>query len=149
AVGGAGGGSGGERGAPGGAQIAQAARPGGAWSSSYGSGKGLSEEGAYVGSVMEELEKWSQERFTPRAGELTYGSYAERADTDVVDPELLGLPYDPCYTPGPPPTGVPCPGPFTMAPVHVPLDVMVLERRPHDIAYSQRSARKVISTNGL
>jgi ribosomal protein S12 methylthiotransferase accessory factor len=139
----------GELGDLGGVQIAQAARPGGAWSSSYGSGKGLSEEGAYVGSVMEELEKWSQERFTPRAGELTYGSYAERADTDVVDPELLGLPYDTCYTPDLPLTWLRCLDAFTMAPVHVPLDVMVLERRPHDIAYSQRSARKVISTNGL
>jgi ribosomal protein S12 methylthiotransferase accessory factor len=140
----------GELGDLGGIQIAQASRPGGAWSSTYGSGKGLTEDGAYVGSVMEELEKWAQERFAPREEDLAHFSYEERASApDVVDPSSLALPYDTCYTPDLNLPWLRCLDALTMAPVYVPLDVMQLDRRIHDICYSNRGARKVFATNGL
>jgi len=140
----------GELGDLGGIQIAQASRPGGAWSSTYGSGKGLTEDGAYVGSIMEELEKWAQEKFSPRPEDLTHFSYAERAnDPCVVDPSSLALPYDTCYTPDLNLPWLRCLDALTMAPVLVPLDVMQLDRRMHDICYSKRGARKVFATNGL
>ncbi|AEW99772.1 YcaO-like family protein [Streptantibioticus cattleyicolor] len=138
----------GELGDIGGIQIAQAARPDGCWSSTYGSGKGLTEDGAHIGSVMEELEKWAQEQWVPCAGDLVEGSYRELTG-DAVDPTSLALPYDTGYTPGSPLTWVRCPDVLTGRTVLVPLDLLRLERGPHDICFSPRGARKVIATNGL
>ncbi|MFI8766495.1 YcaO-like family protein [Streptomyces sp. NPDC053792] len=138
----------GELGDVGGVQIAQAARPDGRWSSTYGSGKGLTEDGAYVGSVMEELEKWAQERWLPRAVDLVEGSYRKLAG-DAVDPAALALPYDSGYTPDLPLSWVRCPDLLTGRTVLVPLDLLRLERGRNDICFSPRGARKVIATNGL
>ncbi|WP_436786032.1 YcaO-like family protein [Yinghuangia sp. YIM S10712] len=138
----------GELGDIGGVHIAQAARPDGAWSSTYGSGKGLTEDGAHVGSVMEELEKWAQERWVPRADDLVEGSYRELAG-DAVDPVDLALPYDSVYTPDLPMTWVRCPDILTGRAVLVPLDLLRLECGPRDVCFSRRGARKVIATNGL
>ncbi|MDV9187864.1 YcaO-like family protein [Streptomyces sp. SR27] len=138
----------GELGDIGGVQIAQAARPDGRWSSTYGSGKGLTEDGAYVGSVMEELEKWAQERWVPRADDLVEASYRELG-AEAVDPAGLALPYDSGYTPELPLTWVRCPDLLTARTVLVPLDLLRLERGRGDICFSPRGARKVIATNGL
>ncbi|MFC9595406.1 YcaO-like family protein [Streptomyces sp. NPDC056944] len=138
----------GELGNIGGVQIAQAARPDGRWSSTYGSGKGLTEDGAYVGSVMEELEKYAQEHWVPPAGSLVHGSYREVAG-DAVDPADLSLPYDSAYTSDLPLDWVRCPDLLTGRTVLVPLDLLRLERGRNDICFSPRGARKVLATNGL
>ena len=75
-----------------GIHVSQVARPDGVWSSSYGSGKSETKEGAVIGGVMEETEKWAQERFT---GDPLTISYAKlRANENTLDPKLLDLPYD-------------------------------------------------------
>jgi transposase len=60
-----------------GVHVSQVARPDGAWSSSYGSGKSDTKEGAVIGGVMEETEKWAQE-----------DSYSDTGRPSI-DPELL------------------------------------------------------------
>ncbi|WP_242909925.1 YcaO-like family protein [Actinomadura terrae] len=132
----------------GGVQIAQAARPDGCWSSTYGSGKSLSEDGAHVGSVMEELEKWAQEQWVPRAADLVQAPYRDVAG-DAVDPAALALPYDSSYAPDRPLTWTRCPDVLSGRTVLVPLDLLRMERGPRDICFSPRGARKVIATNGL
>src|SRR5207237_9830414 len=81
---------------------AQAFRPDGEWSSTVGSGKSESAAGARVGAVMEEVEKWAQERF-PRPGapaELV-ASFAslKRRGRRAIDPATLDLPWDTGWRP--------------------------------------------------
>lgn len=140
----------GELGELGGVQIAQAARPGNGWSSSYGSGKSLSKQGAIVGSIMEETEKWAQEQFRPDEDRLLSGSYAAlRGRGRFVDPATLDLPYDSIYHPDMPLHWYEC---FDLASgeeIHLPVDVLLMRRRKHDICFTQRGARKHLATNGL
>jgi ribosomal protein S12 methylthiotransferase accessory factor len=135
----------------GGVQVAQAARPDNAWSSSYGSGKALTREGAVVGSIMEETEKWAQEQFRPGDDRLRFGSFAQLAADDiaVVDPGSLDLPYDSVYRPDLPLAWYPCTDLGSGREVLVPLDVLRMARGKHDICYTQRGARKHLATNGL
>lgn len=131
-------------------QIAQAARPGGAWSSSYGSGKSCSRDGAIVGSIMEEVEKWTQERFVLRDDETVRGSFPELGcNSRVVDPAYLDLPYDSPYHPELQLDWVQCADLLNGGGVYIPADVVQLQRRKADIAYSKRAARKTLATNGL
>ena len=140
----------GELGDLGGVQIAQAARPGGAWSSSYGSGKSLTPTGAVVGSIMEETEKWAQEQFRPDDGDLVAGSSAGLDETvDRVSPADLDLPYDSGYHPDLVLHWYPCVDLIGGGTVLVPVDALVTERRPHDICFTARGARKHLATNGL
>ena len=139
----------GELGDLGGIHIAQAARPGNAWSSSYGSGKSRSKAGAVVGSVMEECEKWAQEQFAPTEPMLS-GSYAMLRETaPVVDPASLDLPYDTVYTPQAPLAWCCIAELMSATPAYVPVDVLDIRRRKHDICYTARGARKHLATNGL
>src|SRR5882672_4204789 len=71
-----------------GVHISQAARPDGAWSSSYGSGKSDTKEGAVIGGIMEEVEKWAQERYK---GEPIWTSYANLRGENALDPRMLDL----------------------------------------------------------
>lgn len=133
----------------GGVQIAQAARPGNSWSSSYGGGKGRSPEGAVVGSVMEELEKWSQEQFQPTDG-LIEGSYLDqRDDRPVIDPATLDLPFDTVYRSDMSLRWYPCHDLLTVKRTYIPVDVLQIARSKHDICFTQRGARKHLATNGL
>jgi ribosomal protein S12 methylthiotransferase accessory factor len=133
-----------------GIQIAQAARPNGEWSSSYGSGKSLTAGGAIVGSVMEEIEKWTQERFAPSVGQLVKGAYADvEQDGRFVDPATLDLPYDSTYRPHLPLDWVRCADLLNGGSVYVPADVVLTGRRKHDITYSERGSCKCLTTNGL
>lgn len=134
----------------GGIQIAQAARPGGAWSSSYGSGKSLSSAGAVAGSIMEELEKWAQERFDPPEDELVRAAYNDvETDPRFVPPHTFDLPYDSAYDPTVPLWWCQGIDLLTGQPVFVPVDVVHTRRGLHDICYTNRGSRKHLATNGL
>jgi ribosomal protein S12 methylthiotransferase accessory factor len=140
----------GELGDLGGVHVAQAARPGGAWSSSYGSGKSLTTDGAIVGSIMEEIEKWTQEQFRPHDEELIVGSFAQFQDSGrFISPETLALPYDSVYSPDLPLHWFRCFDLLARREVHLPIDVVQMSRRKHDICFTQRGARKHLATNGL
>lgn len=132
-----------------GIQIAQAARPGNAWSSSYGSGKSLSVAGAVVGSIMEEVEKWAQEQFRP-CEKILGGSYWDlRHREDILDPAQLDLPYDTVYNPNLPLEWYSCWDLIGDRSVYVPLDVLDIRHRKHDICFTARGGRKHLATNGL
>lgn len=131
-----------------GVHISQAARPSGAWSSTYGSGKGETREGAMVGGVMEEVEKWAQEEFRPDPSELTLASYRSLGDR-AVDPATLELPYDTCYDPDLSIHWYPVWDLLQEREVLIPLTMLVLRRLSDDIMFSQRGSRRMISTNGL
>lgn len=139
----------GELGDLGGIQVAQAARPGNAWSSSYGSGKSRTAAGAIVGSIMEETEKWAQEQFRPQERPI-HGSYADLAATEeFIDPATLDLPYDSVYHPEMPLHWHPWWDLLSGRTVQLPVDVVQMRRGKHDIYYTARGARKHFATNGL
>ncbi len=134
----------------GGIQIAQAARPGGAWSSSYGSGKSLSSAGAVTGCIMEELEKWAQEQFDPPEDTLVRAAYRDvETDQRFVPPHTLDLPYDSVYDQAAPLWWCPGVNLLTGRPAFVPLDVVHIRHGRHDICYTNRGSRKHLATNGL
>jgi ribosomal protein S12 methylthiotransferase accessory factor len=139
----------GELGDLGGVQVAQAARPGNSWSSSYGSGKARSKAGAVVGSIMEEVEKWAQENF--RAGSYPVeGSYSKLAAQGCfVDPATLDLPFDTIYRDDLVLNWHPAADLLTGRTVHLPVDLLQIQRRKHDICFTRRGARKHLVTNGL
>jgi ribosomal protein S12 methylthiotransferase accessory factor len=131
-----------------GVQVAQAARPGGAWSSSYGSGKSRSRAGAVAGAVLEELEKWAQEQYDPAPARCT--AYDElRADPRYIDPATLDLPYDSAYSASTALHWAPCTDLLTGEPAFLPLDVLRMRRGVHDICFTSRGSRKHLATNGL
>lgn len=131
-----------------GIHISQAARPTGSWSSTYGSGKGESREGAMVGGVMEEVEKWAQEQFRPSGSELTVASYRELGER-AVDPATLELPHDTRYRPDLSLQWYPVWDLLQAREFLVPLAVLVQPRCKNDIMFSQRGSRRLVSTNGL
>lgn len=128
--------------------IAQAARPGGAWSSSYGSGKSRTAAGAVVGSVIEEVEKWAQERFAPPPS--LHASYAKlRGEGRCIDPATLDLPYDTCWRPDLELDWLEVDDLLGGGRMLIPLDPLRIARGKHDICFSARGARKHLATNGL
>jgi ribosomal protein S12 methylthiotransferase accessory factor len=139
----------GELGDLGGIQVAQAARPGNAWSSSYGSGKSRTVMGAVVGSIMEETEKWAQEQFQPSAN-LVLASFEEvRSNEQFVDPATLDLPYDSVYQPGMLLHWYPCLDLLSCRTAYLPVDLLEMNCRKDDICFTRRGARKHLATNGL
>jgi ribosomal protein S12 methylthiotransferase accessory factor len=129
--------------------IAQAARPGNAWSSSYGSGKSLSIEGATIGSIMEEVEKWAQEQFNPQKTTIV-GSYKELSHQgEFLDPSTLDLPYDSVYKETMVLKWYPCFDLMAGKEIYLPLDPLQINQNKHDIYYTERGARKHLATNGL
>lgn len=131
-----------------GIHISQAARPSGMWSSTYGSGKGETQEGAMVGGVMEEVEKWAQERFEPANAELIVASYRSLGER-AVDPASLDLPHDSRYHPDLKIEWYPCWDLLQRRQVLVPLAILASQRRLNDIYYSPRGCRRLLGTNGL
>jgi len=139
----------GELGDLGGIEVAQAARPGNAWSSSYGSGKSRTVAGAIVGSIMEETEKWAQEKFRP-AVDLITGSYEDLRDEGAfVDPTTLDLPYDSVYHPAMSLNWYRCFDLLSCRNVYLPVDLCQMNYGKHDICFTRRGARKHLATNGL
>jgi ribosomal protein S12 methylthiotransferase accessory factor len=132
-----------------GVHVCQAARPSGVWSSSYGSGKSDTKEGAVVGAVMEEVEKWAQEQFR---GEPLVNSYAVlRENEHVLDPSLLDLPYDSIYEESLEFGWHQCFDLIERSPILVPLAAIAcsFNAGKNNIYYSARGARVTFSTNGL
>ncbi|HWF90080.1 MAG TPA: YcaO-like family protein, partial [Pyrinomonadaceae bacterium] len=132
-----------------GIHVSQVARPDGVWSSSYGSGKSETKEGSIVGGVMEETEKWAQERFT---GEPLVSSFAAlRESENVLDPKQLDLPYDSIYQEDLEFAWHKCADLIQGRPIWVPLAALAcsFNAGKNNIYYSARGARVTFSTNGL
>lgn len=132
-----------------GVHVSQVARPEGAWSSSYGSGKSEVKEGAIIGGVMEEAEKWAQERYR---GSPRVGSYAViRGTGRAIDPRTLDLPYDSDYEESLEIEWQECHDLITGHLTWAPLAALAcpFNIRKANIYYSRRGARGVFSTNGL
>lgn len=129
--------------------VSQAARPSGAWSSSYGSGKSTSERGAVVGAVMEETEKWAQEKFL---GNPQWSSYARlREQARVLEPRLLDLPYDSPYHEDLELAWHECTDLLSAEKIFVPLAAIAcsFNAGKNNVLFSSRGARVTFSTNGL
>lgn len=132
-----------------GVHVCQAARPDGAWSSSYGSGKSETKEGAIVGSIMEETEKWAQEQFQ---GDPVWSSYALlREQKNALDPKFLDLPYDSIYDENLEFAWQECFDLIQGRPIWVPLAAIAcsFNAGKNNIYHSKRGARVTFSTNGL
>jgi ribosomal protein S12 methylthiotransferase accessory factor len=130
--------------------ITQACRPAGAWTSSYGSGKSRTLEGAFIGGVMEELEKWAQERFCPIPVVGAYESLG-KMEGGALDPASLDLPFDSEYHPGLEMEWLKCHDLIGGTWMLVPLSCMACPPvvKGPNILYSKRGGRTVFSTNGL
>jgi ribosomal protein S12 methylthiotransferase accessory factor len=132
--------------------IAHAFRPDGLFSSTIGSGKAFTPQGAKIGAVMEETEKWCQERFPNRAlaAEQLSGTYAEvAARHPAISPRLLNLPHDSRYAPKTSLRWIPCWDLLAGQRVFVPTAALCFERLHNDPFYSAWLAEKVFDTNGL
>ncbi len=136
-----------------GVQISNVARPAGIWSSTYGSGKALSNEGAIVGGVMEETEKWANEVFSERAKPSAVASYASlcsRGEVEPVDPSKLAIPFDSLYTPDLEIEWMTGFDLLTGEPTYIPAATVHVGRQlKNDIMYSPRRGRPWRSSNGL
>jgi ribosomal protein S12 methylthiotransferase accessory factor len=130
---------------------AQAFRPDGEWSSTVGSGKSDSVQGAKIGAVMEEIEKWSQERFAERHSEqvVRTASYDDLDSADAVDPAQLDLPYDSCYRPDRAIDWYRCEDLRSGRAMLAPAAAFTHRRLSNDIYFSPYGARKTVTTNGL
>jgi ribosomal protein S12 methylthiotransferase accessory factor len=132
---------------------AQAFRPDGEWSSTVGSGKSESSLGAKVGAIMEEVEKWAQERFSgdhdKHVVALASFRTLKRRRGQAIDPATLDLPYDTCYQPHLKIEWYECEDLATGTTVLVPAAALTHKRLANDIYYSRRGARKTVTTNGL
>ena len=131
---------------------AQAFRPDGSFSSTIGSGKSMSVLGAKIGAVMEEVEKWAQEKF-PAAGAppekiATFAALRARR-VRVLDPRSLDLPHDSPYREDLELGWRPCADVLSGEEVLVPSAAMQWSRVRNDIFYSPRLGHKVFSTSGL
>ncbi len=132
---------------------AQAFRPDGEWSSTVGSGKSESVTGAKVGAIMEEIEKWAQEKFTIIAHatveETASFAVLNKRGRKTIDPASLDLPYDSCYSEELKIDWHRCDDLMTGSTVLVPTAAITHRRVTNDIYYSPRGGRKTITTNGL
>jgi ribosomal protein S12 methylthiotransferase accessory factor len=132
-----------------GARISQVSRPDGTWSSTYGSGKGESAEEAVLGGILEELEKWSQERFSERREPDLRSSYAALPAGRAVDPELLPLPYDSIYRPDLEIDWSLGRDEISGRERYLPSAVVHRRRFANDVMLSRRAGRRISDTNGL
>lgn len=130
-----------------GIHIAQAFAQRSGWSSSFSSGKSESRDGARVGSVMEEVEIFAQDRYCPASPIRT--SYDAATKDLLIDPHQLGLPYDSRYTESLEMDWAPTIDLASCRTVYVPTASLVAERQVNDIFYSPRLARKIFSSSGL
>ncbi|MET0387250.1 MAG: YcaO-like family protein, partial [Polyangiales bacterium] len=131
-----------------GVQVAQAYRPDSPWSTTAGSGKSETRAGARIGGVLEEAEKYAQERFTQV--DLT-GSYRDLTDRSppAIDPSTLDLPYDSRYQPDLTIGWTRAFDLLGMTPCLVPSAAVIADRLPQDIYYSARRGEKIFSSSGL
>jgi ribosomal protein S12 methylthiotransferase accessory factor len=132
---------------------AQAFRPNDQWSTTVGSGKSDTVTGARIGAVMEEVEKWAQERYSQDIERhvdcVASVEQLRRRGADVVDPLSLDLPYDSPYDPAAAMAWVRCLDLVSGKPCLLPAAAAAHSRLPQDIYYSARGARKTVTSNGL
>jgi ribosomal protein S12 methylthiotransferase accessory factor len=134
-----------------GVQISQAARPDGTMSSTYGSGKGCTDEAAIVGGVMEETEKWALEKARDGHTETLLASFDDlvKKGRQVVNPAQLDLPYDSIYRPDLAMGWIECRDLISGEGILLPT-VTVLPRDLHNsIMISARAGKRTNNTNGL
>ncbi|WP_133056430.1 YcaO-like family protein [Mycobacterium decipiens] len=131
-----------------GIHIAQAYGQRSGWSSSFSSGKSESREGARVGSIMEEVEIFAQDRYSPAAQiHRSFGNWS--AEHAAVDPLELGLPYDSRYTDALEFDWAPCYDLVSAQSTYVPTSSLLGQRQLNDIFYSPRLGGKIFSSSGL
>jgi ribosomal protein S12 methylthiotransferase accessory factor len=131
-----------------GIHIAQAFGQRSGWSSSFSSGKSESRGGARVGSIMEEVEIFAQDRYSP-ATEIRAAYDDPPAEHELVDPLELGLPYDSRYAEAVEFDWAPCYDLVTGQSIYVPSASLLGERQFNDIFYSPRLGGKIFSSSGL
>jgi ribosomal protein S12 methylthiotransferase accessory factor len=129
-------------------QISQAYRPESPWSTTAGSGKSETRAGARIGGILEEAEKYAQERFT-RVDKLA--SYKEllRSRHAVVDPRDLDLPYDTRYDPDGQIEWTRCYDLLRNETCYVPSALVICDRVKNDVLYCVRLGEKIFSSSGL
>jgi ribosomal protein S12 methylthiotransferase accessory factor len=131
----------------------QAFRPNDQWSTTVGSGKSETVTGARIGAVMEEVEKWAQERYSQDIERhidcVASHEQLRRRGVDAVDPLSLDLPYDSPYDPATAMAWVRCIDLVSGKPCLLPAAAAAHSRLPQDIYYSARGARKTVTSNGL
>jgi ribosomal protein S12 methylthiotransferase accessory factor len=116
------------------------------WSSTLGSGKSETLAGAIAGCVMEEAEKFCQERFVAEVEcEATFEQVSDRA----IDPLVLGLPSDTTYAPSRRVEWCVVTDLVTGTPQYVPSSVISRTRQKNDLLYSPRRGCRYFSTSGL
>lgn len=131
-----------------GVHVSQVFRPDGRWSSTIGSGKARTRGLARVGGVMEEVEKWAQERYAPVDDvTATYAAIARRGP--AVDPAELDLPWDTSYRPDRALRWTQAFDLIRGEPVWTPLATLSPDRHADDPFYSPRAGRKIFATSGL
>jgi len=131
-----------------GIHIAQAFGQRSGWSSSFSSGKSETREGARVGSIMEEVEIFAQDRYRPCAQIRT--SFAASAEgVDLISPRELGLPYDSRYRDDLEIDWSPCYDLADGSRKLVPSASLLGERQFNDVYYSPRLGGKIFSSSGL
>ena len=114
---------------------------------SIASGKGESIEGATVGAIMEETERYCQDVFEP--GETVTRSYQEMDPSEAVDPIDLHLPYDSPYKADRPIQWTWANDLVSGKKLLVPLAALENTRTQNDPYFSAKLSRKWFSTNGL
>jgi ribosomal protein S12 methylthiotransferase accessory factor len=130
-----------------GVRISQAFRPDSPWSSTVGSGKGETRAGARVGGILEESEKYAQEKFRYEETVASYAELSRRAPT--VDPATLDLPYDSRYHEQLEIGWTRCVDLLGGEPLYLPSAAVDATRLKNDIYYSARRGKKIFTTNGL
>ena len=131
-----------------GIHVAQAFGGRSGWSASFSSGKAESKEGARIGSIMEEVEIYAQDACEiPLETQASYGNSATKKT--MIDPLLLGLPYDSRYHENLEIEWSSCIDLLKCAAVLIPTASLVSPRIANDIFYSPRLGGKIFSSSGL
>ncbi len=131
-----------------GIHVAQAFGERSGWSASFSSGKSESREGARVGSIMEEVEIYAQDASViPIEVQASYGNSPKKSL--MVDPVMLGLPYDSRYHENLQIEWSYCTDLLNCKKVLVPTASLISARIANDIFYSPRLGGKIFSSSGL
>lgn len=128
--------------------IAQAFGQRSGWSSSFSSGKSESRAGARIGSIMEEVEIFAQDRYSPAIRRCSTFAATDR-ESNFIDPLTLGLPYDTCYHRALEIDWSPCLDLISGKEMYVPSACLLGSRQTNDILYCPRMGGKVFSSSGL
>ncbi|HWL86056.1 MAG TPA: YcaO-like family protein [Polyangiaceae bacterium] len=129
-----------------GMHVAAAYRPS-TWSSTIGSGKSESLEGAVIGALMEELEKYCQEHFVPDL--VVSAPFLDIGPERAVDPRQCALPFDSSYAATASIDWSWMLDLVTAKRVLVPTALLSMRRERNDVLYSPRRGARVFNTNGL